>query len=159
MNKPAYYIIKAAAEKDFEAAKSLFRQYQQELGEDLCFQRFDEELLQLPAMYGGEDGCLLLAVSGNDYAGCVAIRRKDENTCEMKRLFVKPSYKNQGLGRELAEQIIKEAMLMQYKKMILDTLIRLTPALHLYYNLGFKETFAYYTNPLEGVIYLEKDLL
>jgi hypothetical protein len=49
-------------------------------------------------------------------------------------------------------------MQMQFKKMILDTLLRLSPALHLYKSLGFKETSAYYNNPLEGVVYLEKDL-
>jgi carbonic anhydrase len=153
-----YKIKQAASEADFNAAKALFLEYQQELRVDLCFQSFDEELLQLPEMYGEKKGCLLLAIVDDHYAGCVGIRRINEDTCEMKRLFVKPSYKKQGIGRKLVDQIIAEAILLGYKKMILDTLDRLAPALHLYTNFGFKVIKAYYPNPLEGVVYLEKEL-
>jgi GNAT superfamily N-acetyltransferase len=154
-----YIIIKTAStDADYKAAKELFLEYQQELGINLCFQNFEEELLQLPLMYGGKNGSLLLALSGVNYIGCVAIRKKENEICEMKRLFIKPSYKNQGIGRKLVNQIIAEAIRLGYKKMILDTLERLSPAIHLYKNFGFKETSAYYKNPLEGVIYLEREL-
>lgn len=159
MNTGQNYIIKKAASiADFEAAKSLFLQYQAELKVDLCFQSFEEELLQLPIMYGQNNGCLLLAMKSNLYIGCVGTRRKDSDTCEMKRLFVQPAYKNQGIGRSLVEQIISESIFLGYKKMILDTLEHLVPALHLYKSYGFKETGAYYNNPLQHVVYLEKDL-
>jgi ribosomal protein S18 acetylase RimI-like enzyme len=153
-----YIIKKAGTEADFNAAKALFLEYQRELGVSLCFQSFDEELLQLHLMYGGSNGCLLLAIVDGNYAGCVAIRRKDTDTCEMKRLFVKPAFKNQGIGRKLVEQMLEEAILLGYKKMILDTLERLSAALHLYNSFGFKEIIAYYKNPLQGVVYLEKKL-
>ena len=42
--------------------------------------------------------------------------------------------------------------------MVLDTLPKLQAAISLYKTYGFTERDAYYHNPLEGVIYLEKKL-
>jgi ribosomal protein S18 acetylase RimI-like enzyme len=148
-------IIVAETEADFTAAKVLFTAYQQWLGEDLCFQSFDAELLQLQTMYGPPQGKLLLAKSNEAYVGCVAVRNKGKGICEMKRLYVIDACKGQGLGRRLALEIINTAAQLGYHKMILDTLTRLTPALHLYNSLGFTETTAYYPNPLQGVVYME----
>ena len=148
-------IIVAETNADFTAAKVLFTAYQQWLGEDLCFQSFDAELLQLQTMYGPPQGKLLLAKSNEAYVGCVAVRSKGKGICEMKRLYVIDACKGQGLGRRLASEIINTAAQLGYHKMILDTLTRLIPALQLYYSLGFTETTAYYPNPLQGVVYME----
>ena len=158
METTAVHIFQASSVADYAIAKTLFLEYQKELGVNLCFQSFEEELSQLPQMYGGKDGCLLLAKYDNDDAGCIAIRRKTAVTCEMKRLFVRPSYKNLGIGRQLVTEILEQARVLQYKHMVLDTLNTLIPALHLYQQFGFTQTAAYYNNPLEGVIYLEKYL-
>lgn len=153
-----FNIIPAENNNHYEAAKILFMAYQQHLGEDLCFQQFDNELLQLPAMYGPPNGALLLATYDQDYIGCVAMRSKGDKTCEMKRLYVLDAFKGKGLGRKLAQSIINKATEKGYDKMKLDTLTRLTPALQLYHSLGFKETTAYYPNPLQGVVYMELEL-
>ena len=155
---PLISVFQASSETDYELAKELFLEYQKELGINLDFKSFDIELLQLPQMYGGIDGCLLLAKYNNEVAGCVAIRRKNDDTCEMKRLYVRPFFKGKGIGRRLILEITRCGMLLQYKHMVLDTLDSLLPALHLYRQLGFTETNAYYNNPLQGVIYLEKQL-
>lgn len=151
-------ITEAITSADFEAAKQLFIAYQQYLGEDLCFQSFDEELGSMQQMYASPNGALLLAKDGDAYIGCVAFRNKFEGVCEMKRLYVTESYKQQGIGRSLVEKIIIMASEKGYKKMILDTLQRLKPALQLYYSFGFKPTAAYYPNPLLGVVYMELPL-
>jgi GNAT superfamily N-acetyltransferase len=150
-----FEIIVAETSEDYEAAKALFIAYQQWLGEDLCFQGFDSELLQLQTMYGSPHGSLLLAKNNNEYIGCVALRNKSNGTCEMKRLYVVDAYKGKGIGRKLSMEIICKASELGYKKMILDTLDRLRPALQLYFALGFKETTAYYNNPLHNVVYME----
>lgn len=151
-------IIQAGNKAQFDAAKQLFIEYQQFLGVDLCFQSFDAELLQLETMYTAPEGALLLATVEGNYAGCVAIRYKSELTCEMKRLYVKDGYQKHGIGKKLVLEIMQCAGRLGYKKIILDTLERLQPALKLYSSLGFTTTGAYYQNPLTGVIYLQKEL-
>jgi putative acetyltransferase len=158
MATPSVHIIQARAPEHFEMAKRLFTAYQQYLGEDLCFQSFEEELGMLPAMYGSPQGVLLLAMAGAEPAGCVGVRTKAPGICEMKRLFVLPAFQGLGIGRRLAEESITRAKSMHYHTMVLDTLERLTQALALYHSLAFVPIPPYYHNPLPGVVYLQKVL-
>ncbi len=143
---------------DLPVVRRLFRQYADSLGIDLGFQDFGTELISLPGKYSPPRGCLLLAWDGDRAVGCVALRSIDENVCEMKRLYVDPDIRAQGLGRRLAERIIQEARVIGYRSMCLDTLPSMTSALHLYYNLGFRPIEPYVFNPIEGAIFLGLDL-
>ena len=148
-------IAQARTEAEMETVRSLFRQYEAFLNVDLCFQGFEEELAGLPGKYARPGGDLLLGLDGEKTLGCVAVRRLDDDVCEMKRLFVKPEARGTGLGRKLAQEIIGIARELGYKLMRLDTLDRLTEAIRLYEALGFRKTEPYYENPLPGVVYLE----
>jgi GNAT superfamily N-acetyltransferase len=137
----------------------LFREYERFLKVDLCFQGFAEELATLPGRYAPPQGRLLLAQVGEQAAGCVALRPLQEaGVCEMKRLFVRPAYRGQGLGYRLATQIIHEATALDYAVMRLDTLDTLERAMQLYETLGFRRCAPYYANPLPGVMYWERAL-
>lgn len=153
-------IIPAQAAGDIEAVRELFCAYERLLGVDLCFQNFAEELATLPGRYAPPRGRLLLALDEQQYAaGCVALRPLDDRTCEMKRLFVRPAYRGQGLGRILAMHVVNEASTLGYAVMRLDTLEELESAMRLYASLGFQRCAPYYANPLPGVVYWERALL
>jgi GNAT superfamily N-acetyltransferase len=77
----------------------------------------------------------------------------------MKRLFVKENYQGQGIGKALIERIIEEATIKNYKIMRLDTLDTMERALKIYFGKGFYKVDPYYSNPHNGVVYLEKELL
>lgn len=142
-----------------EEARQLFLEYADSLGIDLCFQGFETELQGLPGEYAPPAGRLILAFHKNLPAGCVALRRIDEQVCEMKRLYVRPGVRGLNLGRQLAERVIGEARRIGYRSMRLDTLPSMTEAIALYRNLGFRETEAYRFNPISGAIYMELLLL
>jgi len=141
-----------------EIVRTLFREYEQFLGVDLCFQGFAEELATLPGRYASPSGRLLLAMEGTDAAGCVALRPLEDGVCEMKRLFVRPAYRGQGLGYRLAMHIVNEATAMGYAVMRLDTLDTLERAMRIYETLGFQRCTPYYANPLPGVVYWQRAL-
>ena len=104
-------------------------------------------------------GRLLLAIQEEQLAGCVALRKIDDSTCEMKRLFLRPKFRGKGLGRRLAEAIIAEARAIGYQRMRLDTLPgRMDQAIALYRSLGFKEIGAYYDTPVVGTTFMELKL-
>ncbi len=152
-------IIQANTASALEAARTLFREYERYLGVDLCFQGFEQELATLPGRYGPPSGRLLLAWEGERAAGGVALRSLEaEGACEMKRLFVRPADRGQGLGRRLATRILHEATALGYTVMRLDTLDTLEPAMRLYRELGFQPCAPYYANPLPGVMYWERVL-
>jgi putative acetyltransferase len=140
------------------AARQLFEEYAASLDISLCFQGFDEELSSLPGAYAPPRGRLLLACRGKERAGCVALRSLEPDTCEMKRLYVRPAYRSDGVGRLLAERIIHEAATAGYRRMRLDTLPTMQAALQLYRRLGFREIAPYTTSPVEGAVFLELQL-
>lgn len=76
----------------------------------------------------------------------------------MKRLFVRPDYRGQGLGYRLAMQAVNEASALGYAVMRLDTLEGLESAMRMYAAMGFQRRTPYYANPLPGVVYWERAL-
>jgi len=151
-------LIHAEGAEYLSTVRRLFREYQHYLGVDLSFQDFEKELSRLPAPYTPPAGAILLALIGHETAGCVALKDLGSGICEMKRLYVRPVFRGRGLGRGLAEAVIKEAQMRGYITMRLDTLKTLTEAMKLYELLGFKRIAPYYANPLPDVVYWERAL-
>ncbi|MCK4236337.1 MAG: GNAT family N-acetyltransferase [Candidatus Krumholzibacteria bacterium] len=151
-------LVNARSEKDILDVKELFQEYADSLDFSLYFQDFEEELVGLLADYAPPGGTIVLAVFTGENAGCVALRRIDEKTCEMKRLYVRPQYRRKGIGRRLAEAVIEYARRVGYMSMRLDTISSMKQANSLYRSLGFREIEPYRYNPLESAIYMELKL-
>ncbi|HEX8651299.1 MAG TPA: GNAT family N-acetyltransferase [Pyrinomonadaceae bacterium] len=148
-------LVQAQSEEQIGQARELFLEYAAATGIDLCFQNFDAELAALPGDYAPPDGRLFLAVDGTQAAGCVALRKIDEETCEMKRLYVRPASRGTGAGKSLALKIIEEARSLGYARMRLDTLPSMHRAITLYRALGFQPIEPYRYNPEEGALFME----
>jgi ribosomal protein S18 acetylase RimI-like enzyme len=142
--------------------RAIFREYAEQLGVDLCFQGFEEELAGLPGDYAEPHGALLLATVDGALAGCGAFRPLPDvdypNACEMKRLYVRKAFRRFGLGRLLARQLMDRAIEAGFSTMLLDTLDDMEAARNLYETLGFEEIPPYYFNPVPGAHYLKVDL-
>lgn len=150
-------IITQAKSEDMPTVKSLFLEYAGHLGFDLSFQNFDRELAELPGEYSSPYGCILLAREGSTVVGCVALRRLEADACEMKRLYVKTAFRGRGIGKLLAECIIKEARARGHRHMRLDTLASMEQAIRIYVSLGFRRIAPYRHNPIEGAVFMELD--
>jgi RimJ/RimL family protein N-acetyltransferase len=151
-------IVESDSPARAEVARTLVREYQAALGVDLGFQSFEAELQNLPGDYARPRGRLLVAFGDHEPAGCVAMRPLTGDTCEMKRLYVRPAYRAAGVGRQLVQRVIAEARSAGYRKMYLDTLPVMTGAQRLYESMGFKDVPPYRYNPIAGTRYLGLDL-
>jgi GNAT superfamily N-acetyltransferase len=151
-------ICQASSELQIANVRQLFEEYAVELGIDLDFQGFAAELAGLPGAYGPPRGSLLLATDDQQAAGCAGLRRLTDESCEMKRMYVRPAFRGQGLGRQLAEQIIAEARRIGYAQMLLETLPQLDGATRLYTSMGFQHRGSYYDTPLGETIFMELSL-
>jgi ribosomal protein S18 acetylase RimI-like enzyme len=138
--------------------RTLLTEYAGSVGFDLCFQDFDRELRELPGGYAPPTGSLLLAVGEYGAEGCVALRRLDGQTSEMKRLYVQPRARGSGLGRRLALAIMAEARRIGYARMRLDTVPSMNEAIGLYESLGFRRIAPYRSNPIAGALFMELNL-
>ena len=148
--KPGVEIREVQIPDELPLVRLLFREYADGLGIDLCFQDFEAELAGLPGRYARPGGGLWLAWCGTEPAGCVAIRPLEPVTCEMKRLYVQPTFRGHGLGRRLAERALAAAAEAGYRRVCLDTLPLMSDAIRLYQFLGFTPIEPYCHNPISG---------
>jgi putative acetyltransferase len=156
---PGLTLVQAECPAHVAQARELFQEYAQSLGVNLCFQNFEQELAGLPGHYAPPDGRLLLAEYDGQLAGCVALHKWEDGVCEMKRLYLRPSFRGKGLGRAIAEKIIVEARSIGYQRMQLDTIGPLMKdAVEMYRKLGFREIAPYRPNPIAGAMYMELQL-
>lgn len=162
MPSPQIKLITPTTPAEFQATRQIFEEYAQQLGVDLCFQNFDDELKSLPGDYAEPQGALLLAMVDGHLAGCCALRPLDSvdypNASEMKRLYVRNPFRRLGLGRQLAESALDAARVAGYRHVLLDTLSEMESARALYVDLNFEEIPPYYHNPIAGAHYLKVDL-
>lgn len=153
---PDYRLVKTA--DDFRVAAGLFREYATSIGIDLGFQGFEKELSVLDTMYAEPEGGIILCRENETDIGCVAIRKLEGEVAELKRMYLKPLHQGKGYGRELMEKAIGLAKELGYRKVRLDTLDTMLPAIHLYKSYGFREITPYYHNPFGNAVYFEKNL-
>lgn len=145
--------------EEVEQTRTLFEEYVAGLGVNLCFQNYDKEVAGLPGEYMPPAGRLYLATENGEAAGCIALRRLEDGVCEMKRLYVRPKFRGQRLGRQLVDKIIDDARAIGYQRMRLDTLPgKMDQAIAMYRSLGFKTIDRYYDNPYDTALFMELNL-
>jgi ribosomal protein S18 acetylase RimI-like enzyme len=151
-------IRKTESEDDIEIVRELILEYGRLRNFDAAMGDYKKELAELPGEYSSPHGCLLLGFYNDEPAGCVALRKIDDDFCEMKRLYVKLKFRGEEIGKALVLELISEACQKGYKYMRLDNHPWMKEAESLYKSVGFKEIEAYRFNPIEGVKFFELDL-
>jgi ribosomal protein S18 acetylase RimI-like enzyme len=144
---------------DLAAVRGLFQEYASSLETDLGFQDFGAELESLPGAYQPPAGGLLVADVAGELLGCVALRPLEPPAIgEIKRLYVRPAGRGQGLGLALATAIVERARAAGYQRVRLDTLPSMAAAQALYQGLGFRDIAPYRHNPVPGARFMELEL-
>lgn len=126
--------------------------------EYLKIQNYDDELMHLGKKYGFPDGRLYIAYYNGKPAGCIGLRKIDNDNCEMKRLYVRPCFRGKHIGKQLINKIVGDARDIGYRYILLDTLPFLQNAISVYKQFGFCEIECYNDSPMETSIYMKKNL-
>src|SRR5436309_2475949 len=110
LNPQTLIISQAALPTQIAAVRDLLREYLDwVLPIEACshhaptFRGIEQELETLPGPFAPPGGRILMATAGGVAAGCVALKPYKELTCELKRMFVRPQFRGQGIGRTLVE--------------------------------------------------------
>lgn len=161
-------IRKASTPEEFANASNLIREFSEwhrashESDLELIKKYFDEKAFDAELSDPSKKYvAVLIAFEEEDLCGCVALVRMNEDDCEMKRMFVRPSHQRKGIGHALGEAILAEARAMGFKRMLLDTSIHQKAAQSLYAELGFTRRSAYYEMPQEvedWLVFMEQAL-
>lgn len=160
MTEPVARIEAVCGGEDLAAVIALMRAYARSLPVDLGYQNFEAEMAAMPGKYAPPAGVLLLARNADALPiGCVALRPLDDaGRCEMKRLYIAPEGRGQGLGRMLVEGLMIEARRIGYREICLDTLPHMGEAMALYATLGFAPIATYYGPAPQGTRFLGRML-
>ncbi|MBV7462362.1 MULTISPECIES: GNAT family N-acetyltransferase [unclassified Acidovorax] len=151
-------IRRAIFPDDLTAVTAIFREYVQSPTANLDFQDYEQEFAELPGKYAEPDGGVLLAVVEGRVVGCAALRRVEDGTCELKRVYVRPVARGMDLGRKLVEEMLRVAREAGYRRMCLDVLPEFVAAQRLYESLGFVTAEPVSFNPVPGTRFLALDL-
>lgn len=148
-----------------EEVRALFSEYTEMLIKNdesfkkyLDIQNYGEEIEHLEMKYGIPYGRLYLIYCDEKLAGCIGLRKIDNQNCEMKRLYIRPEFRGEKLANILVKKIIKDAKEIGYSYMLLDTLPFLESAIHIYKKFGFYEIESYNDSPMDTSIYMRFDL-
>ena len=125
------------------------------------FEGLEDELATLPGEYAPPGGRLLLAKYDGQPAGCIALKRHDSTTCELKRFYVRPAFRGLGVGKALTQRLLDEACRSGYRRMVLDSHYTMDKAHDIYEMFGFKRVSAPVDFPEKFkpvVVFMEADL-
>jgi GNAT superfamily N-acetyltransferase len=104
---------------------------------------YDDVRKKFPGVHVPPHGCLLLAMEGDQVAGCIALAPLTQTICEMRTLYVRPVFRGAGVGRKLIEALLIQARAFGYAHIRLDTLRFMAEAYALYQAFGFYEIAPY----------------
>jgi putative acetyltransferase len=152
------HIKRARFPEDLDAVNAIFREYIGSASVSLDFQNYEDELANLPGKYAAPRGGLFLAWHADSVVGCACFREVNGETCEMKRVYVRPVVRGQNIGRRLVERILDESRPAGYTRICLDVLPEFKAAQQLYESLGFAAAPPVTFNPVPGTKFLGLDL-
>jgi putative acetyltransferase len=82
-------------------------------------------------------GTFVIARAGGRAVGCGALRRLDEASAEVKRMYVEPELRGQGIAKEILDHLEASARVMGARRLVLETGIYQAEAIGLYRRVGF----------------------
>lgn len=122
---------------DYATIKLLFVDYSQIKGAERCFVSFEKELADLQSFYNG--GALFLGYKDENPVAYIAIKKIDDSTCEIKRLYIKPEHRGKGYSRQMLKAALQRAQQLGFTTATLTTRPAVMPvAFQLYTRSGFE---------------------
>ena len=123
----------------------------------LDIQHYETEFQSLESNYAPPDGRLYPARADGQSAGCIALRKLDRDICELKQLYVRPSFRGQGTAPALVRQLLEDTRaIVGYRRMRPLPFLREAVALHR--KIGFTDIPCYNNSPMAETISLQLEL-
>ncbi len=109
----------AGSVDDYRAFTEVVREYIVSLGFEVDFQDVDIEIAEAQRRYGEprRGAALLVVALTGEVVGIAAVRDLGAGVCELKRMYVRPAYRNGGVGKRLCEESVAVAKRLGYRAM------------------------------------------
>lgn len=119
-----------------------------------CF----DDLKDFQTTYFRNNGYFLIALDQKDVIGCAAIKKIDNESCELKKLYILKKYHKQRIASKMWEYLLMFAQEQGYKKIYLNVYhpLKQSAALCFYKKLGFQPCTPYTAE--EAELYMYKNI-
>lgn len=146
MNLPNNYSTIVAKNEHGKIANEIIFSVLNEYGIGGYTHHSDQSLDNIESSFaGGYFG--LIQNKKNDIVGTFGLYRLDETKCEIRKMYLLPQARGNGLGKWMVQFLIAKAKELKYEKIVLDTASVLTEAIALYQKMGFVEIEACNDSP------------
>lgn len=98
-----------------------------------------DDLKDISKVYGNIGEAFFVALFGDEVVGTIAVKKEDERTAFLRRIFVKKEYRNRRYGARLIEEAIKFCTVVGYQEIIFKTTTNMSSAFRLCESKGFVE--------------------
>jgi putative acetyltransferase len=132
-------VVRDARPGDERAVQNVVQSVLSEFNLEFDLDSQDSDLLDLSASYFDRGGCFRVIVEGDHIVGCGGLYPLATDECELRKMYVLPSVRGQGLGRELLVQLLEEARRRGMRRVTLESHSLLAAARSLYTSVGFVE--------------------
>jgi GNAT superfamily N-acetyltransferase len=148
------HTIHKARLEEIAAAFAVVKEYYEEVG---VLSR--EDRAQFEEQYFADGAGVWLAIVENDAVGCVALRKLGTEPCrgEIKRMYVRGSYRGQGIAESLLGTLEEYAMKCGYEWLYLDTTDSMKAAARFYARNSYVRCERYNENP-QATLFMRKRL-
>lgn len=138
MPLPDKFKIRPASNEDSEHIKNLIFSILGEYGLSSDPETTDKDLDDIEASYTHNKGVFDVVANHDDkIIASTGIYRIDDDTCELRKMYLLKEYRGMGLGKYLLDHSIAEAKRLGYNKVVLETASVLKEAIGLYEKYGF----------------------
>jgi putative acetyltransferase len=103
-------------------------------------------------------GTFLIARAGGRAIGCGALRLLDETTAEVKRMYVEPELRGQGVAKQVLDHLESAAASLGARRLVLETGVHQVEAIGLYLRAGYEpiDCWGEYASSATSVCYEKK---
>jgi putative acetyltransferase len=151
-------VREAVGTADIDAVRRLVLAHAEERAATPGIDHMRADAARLPGPYIPPRGDIWVAQIGEEIVGCIALRPLPGSVGEVKRMYVDPAFRGQGLGRALLERLIASARERGYHQVRLGTLQEMAEAQALYRSLGFTPIERYRDDEMVDTMFFELDL-
>ncbi len=156
------HILRARLPRDTDTIRALWNAYGAYLRQIDCYECGGEtiapELEDLERYYPKTEAGIYLAMEDTTPVGTIAFNRINDNTAEIRRLYVLPEHEGKNIGSALLEHAIAEIRKHGYSRILLDTFRSQEKPHYIYKKLGFRACEAYNDSPVDKTLFMERVL-
>ena len=152
-------IQSVSSPEDWAVMEQLLREYAAHDLDQAHLSTIWKDLEHLPARYGPpQGGALLLQRQGQTVACGAFARTRESELCEIKRIYVRPVFRAQGLATRILQALFQAASQAGYTHAALSTWRHNTQGLALYTRQGFAPVAPFKDHPNPDLLFLGRPL-